>query len=108
MRRARGRPYTDVTVPAGGAVAPAGAVVRTPSHGLARPHLLSLATALPPHLLWQRDVPAKAHARLRFLVKSRVPRGPARGYGESSQCDWEARESLWGREGALVVRSPAA
>ena len=46
--------------------------------------------------------------RLRFLVKSRVPRGPARGYGESSQCDWEARESLSGREGALVVRSPAA
>src|SRR4051794_23653768 len=27
-----------------------------------RAHLLSLATALPPHLLWQRDVAAKAHA----------------------------------------------
>ena len=25
-------------------------------------HLLSLATALPPHLLWQREVAAKAHA----------------------------------------------
>src|SRR5215211_4116372 len=31
------RPHTDVTVAAGGAVAPAGAVVRTPSHGRARP-----------------------------------------------------------------------
>jgi alkylresorcinol/alkylpyrone synthase len=27
-----------------------------------RAHLLSLATALPPHLLWQRDIAAKAHA----------------------------------------------
>src|SRR3954454_19788664 len=31
------QPHTDVTVAAGGAVAPAGAVVRTPAHGRARP-----------------------------------------------------------------------